>query len=117
MIGKKISKEQVDGMHNLLVISYASGCVFSVLLFWSPNFVVFLIANFFRSGTGALTWTFSTVLIQLQVPDRYMGRVFSFDFGLATMAQVVGILWAGFVLDVLEWSPHLLALTGAVLFA
>jgi MFS family permease len=48
---------------------------------------------------GGAQWTLSTYGLQRIVPDAIRGRVFSFDFGLATLSFSVSILLGGFVAD------------------
>jgi MFS family permease len=52
---------------------------------------------------GGAQWTLSTYGLQRIVPDAIRGRVFSFDFGLATLSFSVSILLGGFVAGV--WGP------------
>lgn len=49
-------------------------------------------------GTGAL-WVFSSALLQTMVPDRFRGRVFSFEFAALTLTQSISTLAGGFLLD------------------
>lgn len=49
-------------------------------------------------GTGTL-WVFASALLQTIVPDRYRGRVFSFEFAALTLTQSISTLAAGFLLD------------------
>ena len=49
-------------------------------------------------GTGTL-WVFSSALLQTIVPDRFRGRVFSFEFAALTLTQSISTLAGGFLLD------------------
>ncbi len=51
---------------------------------------------------GGAQWTLSTYGLQRIVPDAMRGRVFSFDFGLATLSFSVSILLGGWVAD--QWG-------------
>lgn len=51
---------------------------------------------------GGAQWTLSTYGLQRIVPDNIRGRVFSFDFGLATLSFSVSILLGGWVAD--QWG-------------
>ncbi len=62
-------------------------------LWFAAMFVVFA-----HLGGGA-QWTLSTYGLQRIVPDAMRGRVFSFDFGLATLSFSVSILLGGWVAD------------------
>lgn len=58
-----------------------------------------LLATIVRTlGTGTL-WVFSSALLQTVVPDRYRGRVFSFEFAALTLTQAISTMAAGFLLD------------------
>ena len=52
---------------------------------------------------GGAQWTLSTYGLQRIVPDSIRGRVFSFDFGLATLSFSVSILLGGLVAG--AWGP------------
>ena len=65
----------------------------SPVLWFAAVFVAFA-----HLGGGA-QWTLSTYGLQRIVPDRIRGRVFSFDFGLATLSFSVSILLGGWIAD------------------
>ena len=50
---------------------------------------------------GLQIGTYSSVIIQKSVPDRYLGRVFSLDFAMFQLATVVSTIAHGYILDVL----------------
>jgi hypothetical protein len=54
----------------------------------------------------SINWTFSNVLIQYQVPDHILGRVFAIDLGLFTLASSTAMLLTGFFLDSFEIMPR-----------
>jgi len=59
-----------------------------------------LLATLTRTlGTGTL-WVFSAALLQTIVPDRFRGRVFSFEFASLTLTQSISTITAGYLLDV-----------------
>jgi len=58
----------------------------------------------------------STALLQLNVPDRYRGRIFALDFGLNTLAASVSTFVVGLGLDTWRLTARQLAATlGVVL--
>lgn len=58
-----------------------------------------LMATVIRTlGTGTL-WVFASALLQTIVPDRYRGRVFSFEFAALTLTQSISTLVGGYLLD------------------
>ena len=52
---------------------------------------------------------FSTVLLQLEVPDRFRGRVFAAELALVTLTSSASSYWTGYQLDRAGWSPRTLA--------
>lgn len=72
-----------------------------------------LCAHFF----GSILWVFSTVLLQMEVPDRYRGRVFSAELALVTLTSSVASFATAYALDSAGWSPRALSLTLGLLFA
>jgi MFS family permease len=65
---------------------------------------------------GAILWVFSTVLLQLEVPDRFRGRVFAAELALVTLLSSASSYWTGYQLDRAGWSPRRLAFALGVLF-
>jgi hypothetical protein len=49
---------------------------------------------------GSTVWVFSTTLLQLHSEDRFRGRVFSADLGLASLSFAVTAYLCGRLLDV-----------------
>lgn len=71
------------------------------LIAWSPNLAVAALGICIRLMGTSINWTFSTVLIQMQVPNRILGRVFSFDLGVFTLATSFALFLTGYLLDML----------------
>ena len=55
---------------------------------------------------GSTQWVFSTALIQQQVPDRLLGRVFSTEYAAMTLATALSAFMTGVIADqgVTPWS-------------
>jgi MFS family permease len=66
-------------------------------------------------GTGTL-WVFAAAMLQTIVPDRYRGRVFSFEFAALTLTQSISTFAGGFLLDTaglpMQGVMAVMALTG-----
>jgi len=61
-------------------------------------------------------WVFSTVLLQMSVPDRFRGRVFSAELALLMIVNAASSYVCGIALDAWAVSPFLLARVLGVLF-
>ena len=44
---------------------------------------------------GSILWVFSTVLLQMEVPDRFRGRVFAAELALVTLITSLSSYWTG----------------------
>ena len=65
---------------------------------------------------GSILWVFSTVLLQLEVPDHFRGRVFAAELALVTLVTSVSSYATAFALDRRGWSPRTLSFTLGALF-
>jgi hypothetical protein len=66
---------------------------------------------------GSILWVFSTVLLQMEVPDTYRGRVFAAELALVTVTSSIASYVTGVALDNLGWSPRALSMIIGTAFA
>lgn len=59
-----------------------------------------------RLAGGSVNWTYSNILIQLRVPEKLQGRVFSLDLALFTVANSVSVWFSGYMIDVYSLDPR-----------
>src|SRR5262249_50047336 len=65
---------------------------------------------------GSILWVFSTVLLQLEVPDRFRGRVFAAELAMVTLVTSASSYWTAYELDRIGRSPRALSFTLGALF-
>jgi MFS family permease len=65
---------------------------------------------------GSILWVFSTVLLQLEVPDHFRGRVFAAELALVTLVTSLSSYLTAYGLDRNGWSPRLLSFTLGAMF-
>ena len=65
---------------------------------------------------GSILWVFSTVLLQLEVPDRFRGRVFAAELALVTLVTSLSSYFTAYALDRHGWSPRTLSFTLGAMF-
>jgi MFS family permease len=65
---------------------------------------------------GSILWVFSTVLLQMEVPDRFRGRVFAAELAMVTLMSSLSSYLTGYGLDRAGWSPRTMALALGSLF-
>jgi hypothetical protein len=58
---------------------------------------------------GSILWVFSTVLLQMEVPDEFRGRVFAAELALVTLTSSISSYATAYALDGLGWSPRSLS--------
>jgi hypothetical protein len=73
-------------------------------------FPVVLLGCLLRGMAGSANWTYSDVLIQTSTPDKFMGRVYSLDFGIFTLALSLSVWFSGAAIDQLGLDPRTVAL-------
>lgn len=65
----------------------------------APNLAVAGVAILLRGMGGSTNWTYSTVMLQMIVPDRLRGRLFAMDLALLTLTAAFGSVAWGFAID------------------
>jgi MFS family permease len=65
---------------------------------------------------GSILWVFSTVLLQLEVPDHFRGRVFAAELALVTLVTSLSSYLTAYGLDRGGWSPRMLSFTLGAMF-
>lgn len=73
-----------------------------------PTLAVVTLGGLLRGAGGSINWTYSSVLIQKNVPDKYLGRVFGLDFSIFTLMLSLSIYGMGLALDELHVDPRAL---------
>ena len=59
---------------------------------------------------GSIIWVFSSALIHLSTPDKYLGRVFSFELAIMTLVMGLSNWGVGFAVDELGLTTTEVAL-------
>jgi MFS family permease len=90
--------------------------LFYVALAGAPTLTMAALAVLFAHFGGAVLWVFSTVLLQLEVPDRFRGRVFAAELAMATLITSLSSYGTAIGLDRGGWSPRALAFALGMLF-
>ncbi len=97
-------------MYWTILFCYLMMIVGYIMIGWTATLPFLLLATFVRTlGTG-IGWTYSSVLLQLNVPDKFLGRVFAFDFAMMTLAASASTVWVGWAKDSWGMTPQQIAL-------
>jgi Major Facilitator Superfamily len=91
--------------------------IFYVALAAAPSLPIAAVAVLLAHVGGSVLWVFSTVLLQMEVPDRFRGRVFAAELALVTLVTSLSSYWTAYGLDRAGRTPRELAfLLGALFF-
>ena len=90
--------------------------VFYMALAGAPSLAVAALCVLCAHFGGSILWVFSTVLLQLEVPDRFRGRVFAAELALVTLVTSASSYWTGYELDHVGRSPRTLSFALGVMF-
>ena len=108
-VGRAISGYHEPAMRKLIGVGFLQAALFFVLFGFTGSLLaaapILICAHI---GTS-INWVFSTVLLQLKVPDEYRGRVFSAELFLFTIIFCIVTRATGYALDELGMDPQLLA--------
>jgi MFS family permease len=87
-----------------------------VLLAAAPNLPVAALCVLCAHFGGSILWVFSTVLLQMEVPDKFRGRVFAAELAFVTLTSSISSYLTAFALDRAGWSPRMLAFSLGAMF-
>jgi MFS family permease len=90
--------------------------LFYAALAGAPTLTLAAMAVLCAHVGGSILWVFSTVLLQMEVPDRFRGRVFAAELAFVTLITSLSSYGTAFALDRIGWSPRMLSFTLGVLF-
>jgi len=90
--------------------------IFYVALAGAPTLPLAALSVLCAHFGGSILWVFSTVLLQLEVPDRFRGRVFAAELALVTLVTSLSSYGTAYGLDRAGWSPRALSFTLGVMF-
>jgi MFS family permease len=73
--------------------------IFYAALAGAPILPLAALCVLFAHFGGSILWVFSTVLLQMEVPDAFRGRVFAAELALVTLTSSISVYWTGQALD------------------
>ncbi len=99
IIARRLTGDRERSLRNAIAWSYlitALGLGISAPL---TSFNSVLFGSFFRTVGSGVNWVFSSQLLLLLLPDKIRGRVFSTEFAIFTLANALGAVASGWILD------------------
>lgn len=110
VLGPTIAKNFTEGSRKDLLRWIQYGFIIVPPAWWligrGESLWIVSLGFMFRLMGVSINWTFSNVLIQMDVPDNFLGRVFAFDLALFTLASSTSIFLTGYFLDMMVADPR-----------
>jgi MFS family permease len=117
VFARRISGQSRRSMRTAIGAGFFLSCVFYILFGYSPILPIAVTALLVAHMGGSITWVFSSVLLQLEIPDEFRGRVFAIEFALLTLGVAISNYAAGYLLDILDVNPRTVAVLLGLYFA
>ena len=110
LIGPVATRWLTDGsprtMRRAIAVAFFISALFYVLFAWAPGLELALLFVVGAHAGGSIQWVFSTTLLQLSVPNRFLGRVFSLELAFVTLTMSVSTYLTGWALDYGGMGPR-----------
>ncbi len=97
----------VGQMSRLIIVGFACNVLGWLLMGTAQSLVPIITALIIRGIGSSSNWTYSSVIIQKTVPDRYLGRIFSLDMAVFQLITVISIIVHGAIIDLLTNNARL----------
>jgi|FLYN01.1.fsa_nt_gi MFS family permease len=105
IVGPMLTNPMNDGsvrvMRRLVIAGYILVTIGWFLFGSAPTLVVAALALVVRAMGGSVNWTYSSVIIQKSVPDKFLGRMFALDMAGFQLATAASIFATGHVIDLI----------------
>ncbi|MFY9569982.1 MAG: MFS transporter [Blastocatellia bacterium] len=86
-------------MRQAISVAFFVSAGFYFLFAQAPSLWIALICVLGAHSGGSIQWVFSTTILQMSVPDRFLGRVFALEMALLTLTMSVSTYATGWGVD------------------
>lgn len=93
--------ESIVQMRYMIAIGFLWGVLSWLIMGGATTIWMLSVALIVRAMGGSANWTYSMVIIQKSVPDRYLGRVFSLDLAFFQLITVLSTIAHGLAVDLM----------------
>jgi predicted MFS family arabinose efflux permease len=95
LIIDRFNDQSVRQMRRLISVGYALIALGLFLMAGAPVFIAAFGAVIVKAMGSSVYWTYSSVILQKTVPDRFLGRIFAFDLAGFQLATVLSTILTG----------------------
>lgn len=100
VIGRWYAQSDTIKLQKVVLFSLIIFGFFYTILSVTNNLFLACLVVFFAHMGGSSLWAFSTVLLQIEAAPDIRGRIFGFEFGLATLSSSIATLFFGYLIDI-----------------
>jgi hypothetical protein len=109
VIARAITGSSASTMRQAITAAFFVSASFYLLFAHAPSLIVAALFVIGAHAGGSVQWVFSTTLLQMSVPDRFLGRVFAIEMALLTLTMSASTYLTGWALDSAGFSPRRVA--------
>jgi MFS family permease len=96
-------------MRRVISIAFFIGAAFYLAFAHAPTLSLAALFAVGAHAGGSIQWVYSTALLQMSVPDRFLGRVFALELAMLTLAMSLSTYFTGWGIDHAGLSPRQMA--------
>ncbi len=96
---ERFNNGSVRAMRRLIIVGYACISVGWLLFSGAPSLLFLALAMLVKAMGSSVYWTYSSVIIQKVVPEKFLGRLFSLDLAGFQLATVISTIITGGVVE------------------
>lgn len=105
IVTRRLTGDNPLVMQWALLFAYLLSFVGFITIGWAASLPLMLFGTFLRTVESGVNWVFSSAILQMAVPGKFLGRVFAFDFAMMTLAASLSTLWVGWAQDSQGLAP------------
>jgi predicted MFS family arabinose efflux permease len=117
MIAGKITSGEPRTMRRAISVAFFVSATFYLMFAQAPALAVALVCVVGAHSGGSIQWVFSTTLLQMTVPNRFLGRVFALEMALLTLTMSASTYLTGLGVDYPGLGARRMAMALGLAFA
>ena len=99
VIARLITSGSARTMRRTITVGFFVSALFYLLFAHATSLPMAMIFVIGAHSGGSLQWVFSTTLLQMSVPNKFLGRVFALELALLTLSMSASTYLTGYGLD------------------
>jgi predicted MFS family arabinose efflux permease len=99
VIARWITSDSPRMMRHSISAAFIVSAIFYLLFAHAVSLPMAMLFVIGAHAGGSIQWVFSTTLLQMSVPNRFLGRVFALEIALLTLSMSVSTYLTGYGLD------------------